>query len=63
MRRTPQKLKDQHAAQKEGRKWQAFFRGHRDARDGKPATSCPFPDGSEAARGWLAGFRYMEADA
>lgn len=62
-RRIPDKLKDQQAAQKEGRRWHAFYRGTRDHRDGKPESACPFPDGSDAATGWLAGFRYMEADA
>ena len=45
---------------KEGKRFYAFYRGWRDARAGRHEN--PYPAGTESARHWASGQKYMEDD-
>ena len=53
-------MTEQAKAEREGRIYAAFFRGYQDARRGH--STCPYPDGSEAARGWRAGYGWNDTE-
>ena len=50
---------DRTQAAREGRRFYAFYRGHRDCRAGRRAN--PFPPGSEQAQCWDAGWKFAES--
>jgi len=49
---------DARKAAREGKRYHAFYVGHRDARAGQDAN--PYPPDSEDAICWANGFRYGE---
>lgn len=54
------RLIEAQAAAREGRRFAAFYRGHKDHLAGNSVN--PYKPGSIDARGWDAGFKYAEGE-
>lgn len=53
---------DRATARREGRRYGAFFDGHRAYREGLHIEDCPY-DRGERAQAWRNGWRYAEAES
>ena len=61
MDRRQRQVIDRAEARREGKRYSAFFQGHRARVTGEPIDACPYPEGEEADA-WRSGWRYTEAN-
>ncbi|MFO7899967.1 MAG: Rmf/CrpP family protein [Planctomycetota bacterium] len=62
LKRRQQAAIDRAKAQREGRRYAAFFEGHRAFQEGRDVDACPHRAGP-LATAWRNGWRYAEAES
>jgi len=62
LKRRQQAAIERAKARREGRRYGAFFEGHRAYREGLPLEDCPYARG-DRAQAWRNGWRYAEAES